>query len=301
MPQNSPRGAPPCRVVRHDRYPAAISAAPTLCPASAAIVLARRTRTVAHAGTANRSGRNGARSRSGCHPGQRLRDEVPGRGGQADAGALVPARVHEPRQPRVRADHRQVVGAVRPEPEVAAQQVHLGEEREQPDRLRGEASAAPAGTSSGRSRPARGWRRSARCPPGCPRRPPRPPARRRRSPRWPRSRRCRPCAGSSGGSGSVTRMNPRRGSTGTGAPASAARSPPQVPAALTTRVRGEVPGRGPHARHGAVVVAEEAHDLGAGVHGRAQAPGVRAAARPPRAWAAPACPAGSTRRRRRRG
>src|SRR3954454_10319119 len=60
-------------------------------------------------------------------------------GRQTDAGTLVPAGMQQPGDPWVGPDDGQVVGAVGPEAGVAAQERHACEDREQPDRLRGEA------------------------------------------------------------------------------------------------------------------------------------------------------------------
>src|SRR5439155_9523088 len=65
-------------------------------------------------------------------------DQVAGGRGEADAGALVTAGVVQAGPARVRADHRDVVRAVRPEAPVRADRLYPAEEREQGDRLGGE-------------------------------------------------------------------------------------------------------------------------------------------------------------------
>src|SRR5580765_877827 len=63
---------------------------------------------------------------------------MPGRRRQADTRTLVPDGGHEPGNPSVRADDRQVVRAVRPEPAVGPHERDLAEEREESARLRGQ-------------------------------------------------------------------------------------------------------------------------------------------------------------------
>ena len=160
-----------------------------------------------------------------------------------------PLACHEPGGARVRADHRQVIRAVRTEADVGPQDPGIAQRGEQRQRVPRDARRAPVATPSGRSRPARARSRSGSVPDLVP------------------SMTVDVCSPSSedcvdatysaaytlrrmvGGSGSVTRTKPRRGRIGTAAPASAPTSPAQVPVALTTCWRSDRAVAGAHARH----------------------------------------------------
>ena len=142
-----PARRPPTRVVRQRRTPAAMQrGADGLAGLERDRPSVERSNADAASVTPTPSARLGepvrARSGVGSSPAARpaisSASSAAGRRGQADAGALVPAGVPEPGDPRVGADHRQMVRAVRPEAPVHPHQRDVGQQREQPHRLGGQ-------------------------------------------------------------------------------------------------------------------------------------------------------------------
>ena len=241
MPQNRPRGLEATRVVRQDRMPACHSAPATVWPGRTGTRPAVEGELVTHPGRLPRLEPFRPERRADRHGGLRRRSGRRRRGRPVAGARPMPApswpqACSRPGSARVRADHRQVVRAVRAgsrgTPGWRARRRGTGTAR-RPERPAG---AAPAARTSGRSRPAPGWIRSGRVPGAGALDHRRTSAdRRRRSPRSRRSRRRRPCAAPRAGSGSVTRMKPRRGRIGRCNAGERRRPrPTQVPAALTT-------------------------------------------------------------------
>src|SRR5215210_1315341 len=122
MLQKSPRGRPLRRVVRHERTPALVSAAPTLSPANAAIsrpskvsVIGRSVwsatgglELVAH----EPIGSEGRQIQVGAGADERLGEELGGAHRQTDTGTLVPARMPQAGSAPILADDGEVIRAV---------------------------------------------------------------------------------------------------------------------------------------------------------------------------------------------
>ena len=134
-------------------------------------------------------GSEGRQVQVGGRADERLREELGGAHRQADPGTLVPAGVPQARSPAILADDREMVRAVRPEPEVAADRPWRSATWGTTPPPAGRAGSARAATRCGRSRPAPGTSRSARCRWGCSRRRVRSADPRRSSARWRRTRR----------------------------------------------------------------------------------------------------------------
>src|SRR5262245_6724020 len=153
MPQNNPRDREP-RVIRVTRTSAARSAAAMLCrgangiatpskvndsvvgSALTAACFARSRRRMAYlrCEEARRIERRKANTRLiAC---QQLRDQITGRWGQSDTGALMTVRMDESGDSRIGADEGQVIGREWAEPLIRTDHPHVAEDRKQPDRAR---------------------------------------------------------------------------------------------------------------------------------------------------------------------